>query len=385
MKTLLRVLFIFAFLPVACTPKGTSQTAPNIVIENWQNVQIERLCLDIEQSFPEINTSFSLPVEQALRRVFSRMGIKVLPVSGDCDGTLKISLEGNALAEDYMCILGDACGHCFSGSQIQGDLILEYTEQTSYHDSIYGNLNPPGSISECPKTQSGAPYDYSWTRAVLRGLVRIWGAPVLVSAVEDKDPEVQKAAVDLLESQGISSIPILISALKAQKTEVRTRAANALGSFGPQAQSAVPALIDMVGSDDRQSRMAAAGALHLITGEDLGQYQASWQAWLTNPNVEPTLFTTWIDIPIYPGALSPEELGHLLMYKIESGCGDIISYYQSQMPAAGWELLETRDHKFTYKITYQKAEYKAELEFSERTYVEGQPHCDVQIFRLEKK
>jgi len=385
MKSLLRILLIFVFLTVACTANKTSQTVPNPVIENWQGVQIKRVCLDVQQTFPEIDTNFSLPVEQTLRRVFTRMGIKVSSPTGNCDGTLKISLQGSALAEDYMCLLGNACGHCYSGSQIQGNLTLDYPGQPSYSDSIYGILDPPGSISECPKTQSGAPYAYTWTRAVLRGLEKLWGSPVLESAIADKDPEVQKAAIDLLKSEGTSSIPFLLSALKSNTTDVRTRAAYALGSFGPQAEAAVPALIDMVGSSDRQSRMAAAGALHLITGADFGQSQASWQAWFTNRDLEPTPFTTWIDIPVYPGARSPEELGALLQYNIESGCSSVISFYQSQMPAAGWELQETREYTSDVTMIYHKDKYKAELKFSETMFVLDQPHCNIMIFRLKQK
>ncbi len=385
MKTCLRILLIFVFLPAACTPGRTSQIAPNLVAENWQGVQIKRLCLEVQQTFPEISEKFLLPVEQTLGRVFARMGMVVVSPTGNCDGTLKLSLQGSALAEDYMCILGRACGHCYTGSNIQGSLTLDFAGKTSYSDSLYGNLNPPGSISECPKTPSGAPYDYSWTRAVLSSLERLWGAPLLESASADKDPEVQKAAVDLLKSQGTSSVPALISALKSHETEVRTRAANALGSLGPQAEAAVPALIDMVGSSDRPTRMAAAGALHSITGADFGQDQAAWKAWRTNPNLEPTAFTAWNEIPIHPGARSVEELGSMLQYNIESGCSSVISFYQSSMPAAGWELLKSENHINTTMITYQKGKYKAEVNISETMVALDKSTCNLQIFRLKAK
>jgi hypothetical protein len=387
LKTTLRILLMFVFLPVACTPAKTSQTVPNLVAENWQDVQIKRLCLEVQQTFPEINTGFSLPVEQALRRVFTRMGMAVVSPTGNCNGTLKVTLQGRALADEYMCFMGLACGHCYTGSDIQGNLSLDFAGKSPYSDSIHASLNPPHSISECPKTPSGAPYDYSWTRAVLSGLERLWGAPLLESAIADKDPEVQKAAIDLLGSKGTGSVPALISALKSHTTEMRTRAAHALGSLGPQAEAAVPALIDMVGSSDDPTRVAAAKALYSITGKDFGQDQAAWKAWLTNPNLGPPPFSVWNDIPIYPGAyiLEEKELGFSLYYNVESSCSSVFSFYQSNMPAAGWELLETEDDGRTTKITYQKGKYEAEVyKIIEEVITLDKKICHLVIYRRER-
>lgn len=385
MKLIFRLLPILFLLATACNADTAPQTAPSLVADNWQGVQIQTLCLEVQQAYPEIETKFSLPIEPAVERILKRLGIKTVSPTEVCDATLTLNLQGYALAEDYVCILGNACGHCFSGSWIYGELTLTSPNRASYDNAISGRLGPPGSITECAKTESSAPYAYAWTRAVLSGLVDLWGSPILASALEDKDMDVQLAAVDQLKAKGTNSIPTLISALESKAPEVRIRAANALGSMGAEAQTTIPALIEMVGSDDRQTRMAAAGALHLITGEEFGQYQESWEAWLANSQIEPTPFTSWKDIPIYEGSLSPEELGNLLIYRIDSSCTSVISYYQSQMPVAGWEYLEKRDFPNSTKLTYQKDTYQAELTFTNQLLIENQPKCTIQIMRLEKR
>jgi len=384
MRRLVGTLLLFTWAVSACTGGQATPSLPaNLVAEGWQDVRLQTLCLEVQQSFTNLDSGFSLPVEPTLRRLLPGLGLRVAASGEACDGALHLSLQGEALAEDYICILGHACGHCFTGARVFGELSLTTSNRTPWSRAINASIAPPSTISACPKVPQEAPLDEVWPRAVLDGLLDLWGTPVLAAALGDPAESVREATVRLLGKQGQEGVPLLEKALQDRSAEVREWAANALGSLGAQASEAVPALVEVLDDGDRPVRLAAAGALHLITGQEFGQDQAAWRKWLEEPGLKPTPFTSWKGVPIMPGATSPEELGSLLQYVVEANCGEVAAFYQAGMPAAGWISVEAESPgSFLQQLKFEKGRETAEVHLNDTSVMMGQSRCSVQIFLL---
>jgi len=384
------VLLLSTWAVTACAGGRAMPSHPaNLAAEGWQDAELQTICLEVAQSYPELDSDFSVPVEPAVRRVLAGLGMKVASAGSACDGTLSFSFKGEALAEDYVCILGDACGHCFTGARISGEWALTAADRTPWIRPLDDSITPPGSISECPKVPQEAPFDSLWPGAVLAGLVELWGPPTLSVALDDPEESVRLAAVGFLRVQGAEGVPLLADALEDRTTNVRQRAAIALGRLGAQARQAVPALIEVLDDSNRPVRLAAASALNLITGQDFGQDQAGWRKWLREPSLRPTPFTSWKGVAIMPEARPPEELGSMLQYTVDVSCQEVAAFYQAEMPGAGWTLIESGNPSgFSQRLKFEQGRDSAEVNLSDasepylsdNSQVMEKPRCGVQIF-----
>jgi len=384
MRRLVGALLLFTWAVSACSGGRATPTAPaDLVAEGWQAVRLESLCVEVEQSFAEIDPGFSLPVEDTLRRLLPGLGVRVAAGDEACDGVLHLSLQGQALAEDYICILGQACGHCYTGAQVDGELTLTSSDGTSWVGTLSDSITPPSTISECPEVPEDAPLDMVWPRAVLDGLVDLWGTPVLAVALDDQDESVRMAAVALSYRQGAEGVPLLVEALQDRSADVRQRAAVTLGRLGAEGSEAVPALIEALDDSNRPVRQAVSGALFQITGQRFGEDQAAWRAWLEEPSLEPTPFTSWKGLPIMPGASFGEELGSMLMYVVEASCEEVESFYQAEMAEAGWTTVDGETAGGAVpRLKFEKGGETAEVHFTDSTMMTGQPRCSLQVFLL---
>jgi len=356
----------------------------SLVMPGWQDVRLQTLCLDVQQSYPEIGPHFSLPVEPALRRLLAGLGIRVVDRGQACDATLSLSLQGEALERKYNICLGAPCGTCFTGAQISGEMVLARSASAPWKRIISARISPPSYVNACPKAPQEAPLAEVWPRAVLHGLFEMWGMPVMAVGIEDPDENVREAAVRLLENQGQESVPLLVQALQDRSAEVREQAARVLGTLGAQASAAVPALIEVLDDSSRPVRISAAGALHNITGQNFGQDQASWRKWLQEPSYKPTPVTDWRGLPVMPGAASMEELGDLFQYVVEASCGEVVAFYQAEMTAAGWTF--TRDDGVagvSQHLHFEKGGHTAEVHVNDISFFQGQTRCNVQLFLLK--
>jgi HEAT repeat protein len=79
--------------------------------------------------------------------------------------------------------------------------------------------------------------------------------PVLNEVLDDEVPGVAFAAVEALGRIGKSSVPVLVQRLKDE--DLRMVAATVLGGMGADAVDAVPALLEMNASPDREARVEA--------------------------------------------------------------------------------------------------------------------------------
>jgi hypothetical protein len=297
---------------------------------------IETLCLEIGQSFPQIDGEFSLPVRDTAEVILAEMGLTVVEVGEGCDATLRLSLTGEARWVKWK-----NTQKCYNGAEVTGRAVLTVNGEEPVARSISGKEPIPFMNYSCTRAPADAPWERAWAGALLDGLTAFWGLPALTASLdlspsanlieavadtavkletsqalailgqmlEHEDARCWVPAVEALEKLGPEAMPLLQQAINHQDLYVRREAAIALGDLGPEAVpvlmqalddessqirrtvayllekvgpealEAVPALIRLLGDEDEHVRSAAEGALKAITGQDFGQDADAWQAW----------------------------------------------------------------------------------------------------------
>jgi hypothetical protein len=239
---------------------------------------IETLCLQIDQSYPEIEEDFSLPIQEAAEEILSEMGLTVMETGGACDATLDIDFVGEAYWVTF-----ENTGRCYNGAEVTGRATLALSGEESEWHSIRG-VNPIPLLSfYCQQTPAHAPWDRAWAGALLDGLVAFWGPiPVLERAIRHHEVFVRQEAAKALITVGGEGVPLLVQALDDESYEVRKEAADSLGEVGPEAVEAVPALIMHLRDTEGEPlhvQWACGDALRDITGEHYGDDPDAYQAW----------------------------------------------------------------------------------------------------------
>ena len=78
--------------------------------------------------------------------------------------------------------------------------------------------------------------------------------PIFIKALSDPDHTIRSRAIDALEEMELAAakaaVPALINTLKDTKGYIRERAAIVLGQMGREAESAVPALGDLLADSE---------------------------------------------------------------------------------------------------------------------------------------
>ena len=88
--------------------------------------------------------------------------------------------------------------------------------------------------------------------------------PVLAETLRDENAEVRVQAAHALVDIGVESVPAAIAALEDDKPQVRYLAIRILGSFGPKAKAAAPALAEAAEDSDERISQVAIAALDAI-------------------------------------------------------------------------------------------------------------------------
>jgi hypothetical protein len=315
-SVLLLALVTLAGSALACgqsrtpTPSPIPTPAPlPLQAPGWEDVTVRTLCLVVEQSYPGIEGKSPEPVAEAVQGILARLGVSGVSEGESCDATLTVALTGKARGADYI-----GAGHCYSGAEVSGEMVLTASERAPLTLPIDGKYPPPVMIASCPDEPTNAPFEKAWMEALLEGLTHLWGPQVLIrslgderawareivveelgeigpeegvvsaliQALEDRDGDVREAAAAALGEIGpyaVEAVPALIVALGDDRIGVRRAAALALGEIGPGASEAVPALIQALGDESSLMRQAAAKALRAITGQDFGEDVERWQQW----------------------------------------------------------------------------------------------------------
>ncbi len=330
---------------VMSTPGPTTSPAPPTMEQQPASPQdsgragppIETLCLEINQSFPEIAEEFSLPVRDTAEAILTAMGLTVVEVGEGCDATLRLSLTGEALWAQW-----ESTPKCYNGAKVTGQAVLTVNGEEPVGRGISGKEPIPIINYHCTEEPADAPWERAWAGALLDGLVAFWGPsaltttldlslssnlieavtdtavkletsqalafleqmlehensrywepavealeklgpeaiPLLRQTINHQDPVVGAKAAMALGDLGPEAVPVLIQALDDESPRVRKNAARSLGKiFWPKPLEAVPALIRLLGDEDEEVRFSAEVALKDITGQDFGQDADAWQAW----------------------------------------------------------------------------------------------------------
>ena len=300
--------------PAAAQPAVTPELSPDEAIQT--------LCLTVEQSYPQIEREFSVPITETVRRILARLGLEVVAEGTPCDATLTFALTGESLWDSYspsgipidILSSGISTGSfCHTGAKFNGQATLAIPERAPLTLPISAKQVPPSSTYDCPG-KTGAPFGRVWPRAVLDGLAELWGIQALTQTLEDEDEDVREAAIQALGEigpQAVEAVPALIDTLQEHEDhDVREAGAEVLGMIGPDAKEAVPALIQTLEEDFWVREAAAealgeigpeegvvpaliqaledagpsvsrsaADALEAITGQDFGEDAARWRQW----------------------------------------------------------------------------------------------------------
>jgi len=230
---------------------------------DWEGITLHTLCLEVEQSYPEIEGKAPEPITEAARRVLAGIGLLVVAEGAPCDATLTVALTGEALGAEY----SGGEKYCYSGARVGGQMTLTLPERAPLTLPIEGEQRTPYVISVCPEKSADAPFAKAWSQALLGGLAQLWGHQVFVQALMDESVRVREAAADALAEMGpqaVDAVPALIQALRNEEedSDLRQAASDALGAIGSEA---VPVLVQALADEDERVRWAAARAL-----EDMG-------------------------------------------------------------------------------------------------------------------
>jgi hypothetical protein len=303
-------------LSATSTPAPTAQSptieSPSTSGQDsgWNPLPITTLCLEIDQSYPQIAGEFSQPIREAAEAILAEMDVAVMEAGGDCESTLEYSLTGEALWVQW-----ENTPECYNGAEVSGVARLagDITSGDRFPLAVEGKEPIPSMNFSCTEQPADAPWERAWTGALLDGLAAVWGPQVLITALDMPDltnnraeavadtalkletsqmlevmghmlelenPWIRERSIQMLGRAGSEAVPVLIQALDDESGAVRSEAAEKLRNLHSDAIEAVPALILRLDDDVENVRSDALMALRWITEEyDLGEDAAEWQAW----------------------------------------------------------------------------------------------------------
>lgn len=269
MKRTIVLLFALAALAsgaVSCGPGRTPTPTPTplpVQFPGWEGITVHTLCLEVEQSYPEIEGGLSQPIAETATRILARLGLQAVTGEVPCEATLTFTLTSQALAADYAAPGAgtNPIHRCYTGAEVTGGVTLAVTGQAPLTVPVDGSHPASGATSQCSEQPADAPFDRAWSDALVDGLAQLWGIEVLVQALGDGKWLLREAAAQVLGhmgSEAVEAVPALIEALGDGEGAVRMAAAEALEKIG---SDSVPALIQALRDDDWHVRYEAAGVL----------------------------------------------------------------------------------------------------------------------------
>jgi len=297
-KAILAIPLIVGCAARTPTPIPTPTPPP---VMGWGDVTVNTLCLEVEQTYPEIDHKSPEPIDTHITELLTLMGFRVIGLGeGLCDARLSIVLTGEALGANY---LGAGySGYCFTGAYYDGQITLASEGRTSLVVPLFAVEEPAKSVFGCDKSKDpqNAPFADVWTKAVIDGLISVWGPQVLVNGLgvrgdfhfanEYLRPHLNR----LLSKMGEDAIPLLVEGLNHSDPVIRRDAARKLAQdSGPEGREALasvePEVVDAVVQPLIENLEAflergfpgddISDTLEVITGQDFGEDASLWWDW----------------------------------------------------------------------------------------------------------
>ncbi len=272
--------------------------------------------MDVDQSYPQLEGSFSQPIEGTVRDILTGMGLRVKSGEGDCQAELSITVVGDVIREEYTVSAGENIGtkvQCYSGARMVGDLRLNASEFGSINKELSGYYSPNFVTYCAEEPSSNVEFNRAWPFPILNHLTQIWGPQVSIQALWRGSSRVQEAAAQVLSSTDLGidkegAIPILIDAMRDGSPSTHMYVAEMLGKMRSDAIEAVPVLIEVLEGASIETSpyfFDVATALGNITG--LGY------------SVDASIFRKWWDIHSLLVTKEPDEAVPALVEILEGG------------------------------------------------------------------
>ena len=152
---------------LATQPQPTSIPSPTLTLEQAASEAVKEaksICLEVRQSYPDIEEAFSQPIAQTIQLVLERLGLQVVDVGAACDATLAFDLTARPDGTSYF---GAPASRCYTGAKVSGELALTPSRGAVLTLPVSGKKPLKQSmISKCP-SKAEAPFATAWSRAVL--------------------------------------------------------------------------------------------------------------------------------------------------------------------------------------------------------------------------
>lgn len=268
-----------SLLATASSVPTPTKPPPTLSLDPGEVPQIETLCLQIDQAYPQIDDEFAPPFRETAEAILTGLGIVVVEVGDACDATLHFSVTGEAL---WFTPWGSR--KCYNGASVIGQVILKGLASEEQTRSISGIKPVPLYNNVCNYIPADAPWEQAWTGALLEGLVAVWGQQVLFTALTLPDLSHYQAvaiADTAAELESDQALDVLLYMLELEDSYqfAHPHVIVLLGTYDTEAETVVPVLIEALNDEDVGVRATGAEALYAITGQDFGGDADAWQAW----------------------------------------------------------------------------------------------------------
>jgi hypothetical protein len=244
-------------------------------------IVVRSVCLIAEIAID--NPQYDQRATSIVEFILGGMGIEIVPDDQECEAVLRVRLSGNAIRASYTNV-----GSCFAGNRVIGDIALEIEGRDAVIIEVAFKTEPPTMISSnsCVRSASSVNFGTNCSKAVIAGLVDLWGAPVL-GQIMPYTGAIQMA-LDRLAMMGddpSAAVPDLILLLLDEDFYAACNAATTLGMLEPPPFEAVPWLIQALAvlSPTDEWESVGTGACHFnalkdITGQEFDTLEL-WQEW----------------------------------------------------------------------------------------------------------
>jgi HEAT repeat protein len=267
------------------TPPVYAEPVP-LYPSGWQNVRIDRLCLDVREYYTNVTGGFTLSLASYIAQELGLLGMEVVQVGEACDATLTFNWTMAAVGGVYVSGYGTSQTRttCYTGADVRGDvrLVADSRAYTAYfHESkaTPDFISPAlGTVAEseggflssdlfagsCPEEPAGAPFPVLWPEAMQEQLLLLWGPPVVHAAVDTGDVTLQQGALQALRGADAgfddhTIITLLLHAMESESEIVRRYATNYLGDFVDDELAVVGLVLALDDPDHLVRRTAAEG------------------------------------------------------------------------------------------------------------------------------
>jgi hypothetical protein len=187
-------------------PTHTSTPAPvavPLMYPGWTDHAFTRVCVDgqtvfmAEEPIPGVtDVDVAARIIPAASALLEAMGMKVVPVEGDCEALYAFFITMGAVMKTEYHANGDSCS-TYSEADLMGDFVfMAPPGGDGFNFHLSTKYKVPEETWICNEIKE-PPYDSVWPRTVVEAFYKVYGETALQAATTV--PELQPYAEDLLK------------------------------------------------------------------------------------------------------------------------------------------------------------------------------------------